>query len=185
MAVRRLASASPDGEGSIGLPSACGWVCGRTRDSAAGWASVSVAAGFCSGNTCGFLITLTSNTTVTTPAAPRAGTSQGVLHRRAKKPTLTWEPWEGSQSLPRWCAAGEAGGLPTRLVSTTLAVVAASAACSIRARRFGGGASSSGPRRAARACPKVEDMAFTSALHAAQPSTCATNSRRSSAGISS
>ena len=30
-------------------------------------------------------------------------------------PDLTWEPWEGSQTLPRWCAAGGAGGLPTRL----------------------------------------------------------------------
>jgi thiol-disulfide isomerase/thioredoxin len=28
---------------------------------------------------------------------------------------LTWEPWEGSHALPRWCAAGGAGGLPTRL----------------------------------------------------------------------
>ncbi len=27
---------------------------------------------------------------------------------------LTWEPWEGSHALPRSCAAGEAGGLPTR-----------------------------------------------------------------------
>ncbi len=27
---------------------------------------------------------------------------------------LTWEPWEGSHTLPRWCAAGEAGGLPMR-----------------------------------------------------------------------
>jgi PAS domain S-box-containing protein len=28
---------------------------------------------------------------------------------------FTWEPSKGSQTLPRWCAAGEAGGLPTRL----------------------------------------------------------------------
>ena len=28
---------------------------------------------------------------------------------------LTWEPWEGSQTFPRWFAAGKAGGLPTRL----------------------------------------------------------------------
>ena len=27
---------------------------------------------------------------------------------------FTWEPSKGSQTLPRWCAAGEAGGLPTR-----------------------------------------------------------------------
>ncbi len=27
---------------------------------------------------------------------------------------LTWEPSKGSQPLPRWCAAGEAGRLPTR-----------------------------------------------------------------------
>ena len=27
---------------------------------------------------------------------------------------LKWEPWEGSQTLPRWSAAGGAGGLPTR-----------------------------------------------------------------------
>jgi glycerol-3-phosphate acyltransferase PlsY len=26
-----------------------------------------------------------------------------------------WEPWKGSHALPRWFAAGEAGGLPTRL----------------------------------------------------------------------
>ena len=31
---------------------------------------------------------------------------------------LTWEPPKGSQTLPRSCAAGEAGGLPTRLVET-------------------------------------------------------------------
>jgi len=30
---------------------------------------------------------------------------------------LGWEPWEGSQTLPRWYAAGKAGGLPTRLGS--------------------------------------------------------------------
>jgi PAS domain S-box-containing protein len=30
---------------------------------------------------------------------------------------LTWEPSKGSHTLPRWCAAGEAGGLPTRLDS--------------------------------------------------------------------
>jgi tRNA threonylcarbamoyladenosine biosynthesis protein TsaB len=29
---------------------------------------------------------------------------------------FSWEPSKGSQTLPRWCAAGEAGGLPTRLV---------------------------------------------------------------------
>jgi nicotinate-nucleotide--dimethylbenzimidazole phosphoribosyltransferase len=29
-----------------------------------------------------------------------------------------WEPWEGFQALPRWCAAGTAGGLPTRLEET-------------------------------------------------------------------
>jgi len=29
---------------------------------------------------------------------------------------LTWEPSKGSQTLPRWCAAGKAGGFPTRLV---------------------------------------------------------------------
>jgi indolepyruvate ferredoxin oxidoreductase alpha subunit len=28
---------------------------------------------------------------------------------------LTWEPSKGSQTLPRWSAAGEGGGLPTRL----------------------------------------------------------------------
>jgi hypothetical protein len=28
---------------------------------------------------------------------------------------FTWEPSKGSQTLPRWCAAGKAGGLPTRL----------------------------------------------------------------------
>jgi ACR3 family arsenite transporter len=27
-----------------------------------------------------------------------------------------WEPSEGSQTLPRWCAAGRAGGLPTRVL---------------------------------------------------------------------
>jgi protein ImuB len=31
---------------------------------------------------------------------------------------LKWEPWEGSQTLPRWSAAGEAGGLPTRSAET-------------------------------------------------------------------
>ncbi|MGB8299320.1 MAG: RNA 2',3'-cyclic phosphodiesterase [Polyangia bacterium] len=30
---------------------------------------------------------------------------------------LSWEPWEGSQPLPRWSAAGTAGGLSTRLGS--------------------------------------------------------------------
>jgi CubicO group peptidase (beta-lactamase class C family) len=30
---------------------------------------------------------------------------------------LIWEPWKGSHALPRWCAAGEAGGLPTRLAA--------------------------------------------------------------------
>ena len=34
--------------------------------------------------------------------------------------TLIWEPWKGSHALPRWCAAGEAGGLPTRLVRPVL-----------------------------------------------------------------
>jgi hypothetical protein len=29
--------------------------------------------------------------------------------------SLKWEPWKGSHTLPRWCAAGTAGRLPTRL----------------------------------------------------------------------
>jgi hypothetical protein len=28
---------------------------------------------------------------------------------------MTWEPWEGSQTLPRWSAASEARRLPARL----------------------------------------------------------------------
>ena len=28
--------------------------------------------------------------------------------------SFTWEPSKGSHTLPRWRAAGEAGGLPTR-----------------------------------------------------------------------
>ena len=30
--------------------------------------------------------------------------------------SLVWEPSEGSHTLPRWCAAGTAGRLPTRLI---------------------------------------------------------------------
>jgi succinyl-CoA synthetase alpha subunit len=33
---------------------------------------------------------------------------------RAKRALSSWEPSEGSQTLPRWSAAGKAGGLPTR-----------------------------------------------------------------------
>jgi predicted dehydrogenase len=33
----------------------------------------------------------------------------------AASAVLTWEPSKGSQTLPRWSAAGKAGGLPTRL----------------------------------------------------------------------
>jgi ACR3 family arsenite transporter len=29
---------------------------------------------------------------------------------------FTWEPSKGSQALPRWCAAGKAGGLPTHIL---------------------------------------------------------------------
>ena len=35
-------------------------------------------------------------------------------HRDHGDGSQSWEPWEGSHALPRWCAAGEAGGLPTR-----------------------------------------------------------------------
>jgi hypothetical protein len=31
-----------------------------------------------------------------------------------------WEPWEGSQTLPRCCAAGTAGRLRTRLLAADL-----------------------------------------------------------------
>ena len=46
---------------------------------------------------------------------------------------LVWEPSKGSHTLPRWCAAGGAGGLPTRLAAgaggraPVLAVTAAAA----------------------------------------------------------
>ena len=40
------------------------------------------------------------------------------------RPRFRWEPSKGSQTLPRWCAAGEAGRLPTRQFhSTTVLVV--------------------------------------------------------------
>ena len=40
------------------------------------------------------------------------------------RPRFRWEPSEGSQTLPRWYAAGEAGRLPTRQFrSTTVLVV--------------------------------------------------------------
>jgi PAS domain S-box-containing protein len=39
----------------------------------------------------------------------------GPESQRERSFDLTWEPSKGSQTLPRWCAAGEAGGLPTRL----------------------------------------------------------------------
>jgi hypothetical protein len=35
-------------------------------------------------------------------------------HRDHRDGSQSWEPWEGSHTLPRWCAAGGAGGLPTR-----------------------------------------------------------------------
>ena len=41
----------------------------------------------------------------------------GISRKRFIGELLTWEPWEGSQTLPRWSAAGEAGGLPTRLLT--------------------------------------------------------------------
>ena len=38
----------------------------------------------------------------------------GPQSQRERSFDLRWEPSKGSQTLPRWCAAGEAGGLPTR-----------------------------------------------------------------------
>ena len=40
---------------------------------------------------------------------------EGPQSERERSLDLIWEPATGSQTLPRWCAAGGAGGLPTRL----------------------------------------------------------------------
>jgi hypothetical protein len=60
--------------------------------------------------------------------APHATTFMGTLegfpnppamvrrrHSRRAPHAITWEPSKGSQTLPRWFAAGTAGGLPTRV----------------------------------------------------------------------
>jgi len=45
-------------------------------------------------------------------------------------PALEWEPWEGSQTLPRWCAASKARRLPTRRIRLFLSLlVGGLAAC--------------------------------------------------------
>jgi hypothetical protein len=48
----------------------------------------------------------------------------GLPGAQAVQPLLEfrWEPSEGSQTLPRWSAAGEAGGLPTRQVHVGSAI---------------------------------------------------------------
>src|ERR1700690_2674198 len=40
----------------------------------------------------------------------------GVSRPEPAVASLIGEPWKGSPALPRWYAAGEAGGLPTRSV---------------------------------------------------------------------
>jgi PAS domain S-box-containing protein len=40
---------------------------------------------------------------------------EGPQSERERSLDLIWEPATGSHTLPRWCAAGGAGGLPTRL----------------------------------------------------------------------
>ena len=52
----------------------------------------------------------------------------GVSRKRFIGELLTWEPSKGSQTLPRWSAAGEAGGLPTRAVRPAIERVFGTAA---------------------------------------------------------
>jgi exopolyphosphatase/guanosine-5'-triphosphate,3'-diphosphate pyrophosphatase len=64
-------------------------------------------------------IDIGTNTTLLLIAEASGGTitvleDRAEITRLGRGIGLTWEPSEGSQTLPRWYAAGEAGGLPTR-----------------------------------------------------------------------
>jgi len=100
---------------------------------------------------------------------------------------FTWEPSKGSQTLPRWCAAGKAGGLPTRLrlrlPRIPLAFLSMASLGPSSCSRSGPGCGTLRCRACANGCSGTRNTSTTTSSISAATGTCPRRQRKPVAGF--